>query len=177
MALLDGLEKSLEGVFVKSAPKLPERGKEVLVAWLPWINLVLGILTLWAVYWLWQWAHAVNNLVDFTNQFSQVYGGPTITGRELTAMVWVGLVVLGVEAVLFLMAFQATRTRSKRGWNLMFYALLVNLVYGILVIFTDYGGVGSFIGYLIGTIIGLWLLFQIRSKYLGHRSAPAEPQA
>ena len=48
----------------------------------------------------------------------------------------------------------------------MFFALLVNLVYGVLVIFTDYGGVGSFIGYLIGSVVGLWLLFQIRDKYL-----------
>lgn len=177
MGMLTDLENSLERVFVKSAPKLPEKGKEMLVSWLPWINLVLGILTLWAVYWLWQWAHVANDLTGYVNELSRAYGGPDVAVRELTAMVWVGLIVLAVEAVLFIMAFQATRTHSKKGWDLMFYALLVNLVYGILVIFTDYGGVGSFIGYLIGSIVGFWLLFQIRSKYLGKHSAPAEPQA
>ena len=175
MAMLTDLENSLEKVFVKSAPKLPEKGKEMLVSWLPWINLVLGILTLWSVYWLWQWANTANNLADFANELSRVYGSGDVVSRDLTAMVWVGLGVLAVEAVLFIMAFQATRARAKRGWDLMFYALLVNLVYGVLVIFTDYGGVGSFIGYLIGSVIGLWLLFQIRSKYLGKHSAPAEP--
>lgn len=172
MAALDGLEKSLEGVFVKSAPKLPEKGKETLAQWLPWINLILGIFTLWAAWSLWQWAHLVNGLANYVNELGQAYGVNTsVAVNELDAAVWLGLIVLTVEAVLYLMAFSATRARQKRGWNLMFYALLVNLVYGIVNIFTSYGGVGNFIGYLIGTVIGLWLLFQIRSKYLGSKTA------
>ena len=166
MTALDNLEKSLETVFVKSAPKLPEGGKRVLVQWLPWVNLVAGILMLWSVYALWNWAHQANSLINYANQLSQAYGGSTVAVRELTGMVWLGLVVLAIEGVLFLMAYSGTRTRSKRGWDLMFFALLVNLVYGVLVIFTDYGGVGNFIGYLVGSVIGLWLLFQIRDKYL-----------
>jgi hypothetical protein len=172
MAALDQLEKSLEGVFIKSAPKLPEKGKEVLAEWLPWINLVLGIITLWAAYALWHWAHLVNGLANYVNQLGQAYGVNTsVAVHKLDATVWLGLAVLVVEAVLYLMAFPATRARQKRGWNLMFYALLVNLVYGIVNIFTNYGGVGNFIGYLIGTVIGLWLLFQIRGKYLGSQAA------
>jgi hypothetical protein len=171
--MLDGLEKSLEGVFVKSAPKLPERGKEVLVEWLPWINLILGVLTLWAVWWLWHWAHLANGLVNYVNDLSRAYGGSGVAVHRMGAMVWLGIIVLAIEAVLFIMAFPATRARAKRGWDLMFYALLVNLVYGVIVIFTDYGGVGNFIGYLIGTVIGLWFLFQIRSKYVAGRSHTA----
>lgn len=166
MAALDNLEKSLESVFVKNAPELPERGKEALVRWLPWINLILGILTLWSVYWLWHWAHLANDLANVVNQLSAVYGTPTTTVHKLTAGVWLGLIVLAVEAVLFIAAFPATRARQKRGWDLMFYAFLVNLLYGVVILFTDYGGAGNFIGYLIGTAIGLWLLFQIRGKYL-----------
>lgn len=169
MAGLDKLEKSLEGVFVKSAPKLPERGKEVLVEWLPWINLVLGILTLLSVYWLWHWAHLANNLTNYVNQLSQAYGGPALDVHRLTAGVWLGIIVLAIEAVLYIMAFPATRARAKRGWDLMFYALLVNIVYGVVVLFTDYGSVGNLIGTLIGSVIGLWLLFQIRGKYMGNR--------
>lgn len=163
---MDGLEKTLEGIFVKNAPKLPEKGKEILAEWLPWINLVLGVLTLWAVYALWQWAHLANGLVDYVNQLNQTYGINTgVTVHKLDGMVWLGLIVLAVEALLYLLAFSATRARQKRGWNLMFYALLVNLVYGIVNIFTDYGGLGNFVGYLMGTVVGLWLLFQIRSKF------------
>jgi hypothetical protein len=172
MAALDSLEKSLEGIFVKNAPALPERGKEVVVSWLPWINLILGILTLWAVLTLWHWAHLANNAVDYINQLNATYGTGTVV-HKLTGMVWLGLIVLAIEAVLYLMAFPATRARQKSGWNLMFYALLVNLVYGIIVLFTDYGGFGTFLSYLLGSVIGLWLLFQIRGKYLGSHRMPS----
>jgi hypothetical protein len=68
------------------------------------------------------------------------------------------------------MAFPATKARTKRGWDLMFYALLVNIVYGVIILFSNYGGVGNFIFSLIGSAIGLWLLFQIRGKYLVHKT-------
>ncbi len=47
----------------------------------------------------------------------------------------------------------------------MFYAFLVNVIYGIFILFTDYGGLGSLIGAVIGSAIGLYLLFQIRGNY------------
>lgn len=177
MSALNDLENSLEKVFVKNAPKLPEKAKETIVEWLPWINLVLGILTLWSAYVLWHWAHLANGLANYVNQLSQTYGINTPAAHRLGAVVWLGLIVLAVEGILYIMAFQATRARAKNGWNLLFYALLVNLVYGFVNIFSNYGGFGSFIGYLIGTAVGLYFLFQIRSRYLGTKSAPSEHQA
>jgi hypothetical protein len=83
------------------------------------------------------------------------------------------LIVVAIEAVIYLLAFPATRDRKKSGWDLMFYALLINLVYGVIVVFTDYGGIGSLIGTIIGSGIGLYLLFQIRASY--HKvAAPAK---
>src|SRR4051812_11382904 len=117
MAALDGLENSLKGVFVDSAPKLPEKGKEALVSWLPWINLVLGILTLWAAYALWHWAHVANNLINSLNDISRAYGGTTVGTRGMTSALWLGLIVLAIEGVLYLMAFPATKARTKRGWD------------------------------------------------------------
>lgn len=169
MAGLSELEKTLDGVFVKNAPKLPENGKKMLVSWLPWINLVAGILSLWAAYTLYHWAHIANGLINYANQVSQAFGGPAVSSR-LTATVWLGIVVIVVEGIIYLMAYPETKARTKRGWDLMFIALLVNIVYGAVLLLTDYGGVGNFIGSLIGSVIGLWLLFQIRGKYLGHTS-------
>jgi hypothetical protein len=165
MAAVESLEKSLGDAF-KGAPKLPVKGREMLVQWLPWINLVLGLFTLWSVYWLWHWAHIANGLVDYVNQLSQTYGIQTSSSlHKLDAGVWLGIIFLAVEAVLYLLAFQPTKNRKKSGWNLMFYALLVNLAYGIVIIFTNYGGLGNFLGYLLGTLIGLYFLFQIRPAY------------
>jgi hypothetical protein len=47
----------------------------------------------------------------------------------------------------------------------MFYALLVNVAYGVVMLFTNYGGIGTLLSTLIGSAIGLYLLFQIRSSY------------
>lgn len=160
MAALDSLEKTLDNLFVKSAPALPENGKKNLVAWLPWINLVLGVFSLLTAYWLWHWAHAVNTLIDYTNA---VFGTNVAVDRMDTT-VWLGLAVIVVAGVLYLMAFQPTQKRLKSGWNLMFYAMLLQVLYSVVMMFSNYSGSSS-IGTIIGTVIGLWLLFQIRSMY------------
>lgn len=162
--MLSQLEAGLEGLF-KGAPKLPDKAKEVIAQWLPWINLILGLLSLWAAYALWHWAHLANNLVNYANELSKALGGSGVAVDRLTFGVWLAIAVLVVEALLYISAFPGTRDRKKSGWNLLFYALLVNIVYGIVVLFTDYGGVGNFLGYLIGSAIGLYFLFQLKPKY------------
>jgi uncharacterized membrane protein len=165
MGALVPLEKSLDDLFVKQAPALPAGGKKALVQYLPWINLILGLIALYTAYVLWHWAHFANSLVNYANSLSAAYGGPTVATNRLSVGIWLGIAVLAVEALLYIAAFPGTRDRKKVGWNLMFYALLVNIVYGVVVLFTNYGGVGNLIGSVIGSAIGLYLLFQIRSSY------------
>lgn len=168
MSALKSLETNLEDVFVKKAPPLPANGKKAIIEWLPWINLVLGILSLWTAYSLWHWAHLVDKLTDYANSISAAVGVSTISANRMSFMLWLGLLVMTVQGLLYLLAFPALRERKKSGWDLIFYALLVNVVYGVVVWFTDYGGFGSFIGSLIGSAIGFYFLFQIRSGYLKH---------
>lgn len=165
MAALSQLEDALNDIFVKNAPKLSQNAKDWIVKYLPWINLILGILALWAAWALWHTAHYVNKLVDYANSLSRAYGGGTVVANRLTLVVWLSIIVLAIEAILYIAAYQGTRDRKKAGWNLLFYAALVNIVYGVLVMFTSYGGVGNLLGSLIGSAIGLYLLFQIRSAY------------
>jgi hypothetical protein len=167
MDALKQLETALSDVFVKKAPALPENTKKALVQYVPWVNLILGLLALWAAYNLWQWAHWVDRLVDYTNSLTALYGAPAPTVSRLSLAVWLSLAVLVVEAVIYIAAFSPLRARKKQGWNLLFYAMLVNVVYGLVVMFTDYGGPGSFVGSVIGTVIGLYFLFQIRDQYNG----------
>lgn len=165
MGAIQSLENNLNGVFGKKAPPLPEGGKKALVEWLPWINLILGILTLLAALSLWRWANTANALVDYANSFSAALGGETVAAERLTMVVWVGLAVLVVQGLLMLAAFAPTKDRKKAGWNLMFYAALLNLAYGIVTLFGDYSYGGGFVGTIIGSALGLYLLFQIRDRY------------
>ena len=165
MKALDSLEKNLEDFFVEQSPPLSTNAKKALVHYLPWINLLLGLLTLYSVYVIWHWAHQASNLINYANSISAVYGGPQISSNRLSFGIWLGLIVLVFEALLYIVAFPATRRRQKSGWNLMFYAFLVNVVYGVVILFTSYGGIGTLIWTLLGSFVGLYLLFQIRSSY------------
>lgn len=164
MSALASIENKLDKVF-EGAPKLSDKAREMIAGWAPWINLILGILGLWAAYALWNWAHLANGLINYANQLSQAYGGGTVAASRLTVGVWVSLVVLVIESLLYLMAFSPTKDRKRSGWDLMFYAIVLNAVYGLVLLFTDYGSVGNFVGYLIGTTVGLYFLFQIKPKF------------
>src|SRR3972149_9769593 len=98
MSFINDAEKSLDDIFVKKAPKLPESAKKFIVQYLPWINLALGVLTLWAAWGLWNWAHIANAWVDYANTISRVYGTGDVVGDRLTLSIWLSLIVLAVEA-------------------------------------------------------------------------------
>lgn len=165
MSAMQSLENSLNDLFVKKTPALPDSGKKLIITYLPWINLALGGFTLLMAYWLWQWAHIASGLINYANSINAIYGGPVVTTNHLTFTIWLSLVVLIVEAMLFVAAFQSTRDHKKSGWQLMFYALLANIAYAVITLFTSYGG-GHVISSLIGAAIGLYLLFQIRASYV-----------
>lgn len=166
MKALKSLENSLEDVFVKQAPKLPANAKKVIVEFLPWITLVIALLSIWAVWILWDWAHTANRLIEFTNQLSAAYGVDTPAIERLTFGVWLALAIMVVQAVIYLAAFAPLRARKKSGWDLLFLGLIINLIYGVVILFTDYGGFGSLIVSLLFSAIGLYFLFQIRDMYL-----------
>lgn len=167
MAALENLEKSLDEMFVKNAPfQLPENAKKFIVQYLPYFNLFFGVVSLWAAWSLYSWANTVNKWVDYANELTRSFGGADyVSSSRFTATLWLSIILLTVQAVLWIGAFPGTRDKKKSGWNLLFIALLVNVVYGVAVMFTDYGNFGSLIGTLISTVVGLYFLFQIRSHY------------
>lgn len=167
MESFKGLETKLNDVFVKDAPfQLPAKAKEWIVQYLPYINLVLGVVSLWAAYGLYRWATVADKFIDYTNSLSRAVGVPVETVERLTVGVWLGIIVLAIEGLLYVLAFAPTRDRKKSGWDLLFLALLVNVVYGVVMVFTDYGGVTALLSTLLSTIVGLYFLFQIRPAYL-----------
>lgn len=174
MSAITQLEENLNDVFTKKVPALPENIKKFIVEWSPWFALIGGVLTLWAAWTLWQWAHVADDLINWSNRLSESLGGGTVSTSSMTAGIWLAIAVLALQAVLYLLAFPGLRDRKKSGWNLLFYGMIVNVVYGVVVVFTDYGGVSSLFGTLVGTAIGGYVLFQVRDHYLGEKR-PAAP--
>lgn len=165
------LEKSLEDVY-KNTPALPKSFKDLLVQLAPWLTLAGGIFSVLSVYWIWQWAHTASVLTEYVNTISVMYGrGETISNR-MSFWVWLSLIVVAVQGIVYLMAFNPLRERKVSGWRLLFYVAVINVAYGVVSAFTSYGsgGFGNFILGLIGSAIGLYFLFQIKGLYSNVKS-------
>jgi hypothetical protein len=163
---LELLEANLNDLFVKKAPELPAGGKKWLVQYLPWISVVLGLLTLYDAWTLWHWAHYASALINYANSLRAIYGGPPVAVNRMGLGVWLGLAVLIGKAGCYLGAYTATGAHKKSGWDLLFYAGLLNVAYAVVILFSDYGSLSGLFGAVIGSAIGLYLLFQIRVSYL-----------
>lgn len=174
------LETKMSEVFVGKAPALPAGGKKFIVEVAPWLALLGGVFSLLAGLSLWRWAHVANNAINYVNNLCDAYAVnagacANISNSRLTFWIWLAIAVLVVEGVLYLLAFPGLRDRKKQGWNYIFYGGLVNVVYAVVSLFTDYNAVGGFIGSLIGAAIGFWLLFQVRSAYTGKGAVKSDP--
>lgn len=164
---MQGLENALDNLF-KKLPQMPQNGRKGLASAMPWLTLAGGILSLLAVWYLYQAVAWVDQWAGFTNSlYSSV--GYTAPVSGISAMAWLSLALLGLQAVLFLVAFPALRAYKKSGWNILFWTALVNVVYDVVYNLFGYGymNFGQLIFSLIGTAIGMYLLFQIRPIYTG----------
>ncbi len=172
--ILDTVETKLNDLFGKKAPKLPDNGKNMLVQWMPIIALVVGLGSLWSAYNLWHWAHVASSLTDYAQVLCNSYSVSGCGGvSHYSLWLWLGVAFVAAEGVLYLLAYPGLKAHSKAGWNYLFYGALLNVLYAVVSLFTDYNSGTTFVGSLIGSAIGFYFLFQIRGSYLGKRTAGA----
>ncbi|MBI3341658.1 hypothetical protein HY024_00890 [Candidatus Curtissbacteria bacterium] len=145
---MDNLAKTMEGWF-KQLPSLPASAVDVLVNIAPWIALVFGILGV------------LSGLAGFglLTAFSPLAMMGGVNGYGLGFIAAIGLIV---SSVLELAAFPGLKARKMSGWNLLFWSEIVSVVASVVGLVT--GGAGI-VGSVIGALIGLYLLFQIKPKY------------
>jgi lysylphosphatidylglycerol synthetase-like protein (DUF2156 family) len=141
---LNQLEVTLEEYFVKKAPTIPENIKEIIVNFAPWITLVILIITLPAVLF-------VFGLGTLLAPFS--FLGGIQAGFSYT----LSMIVLAVSLVLEALAIPGLFKRSKGGWNLVFYASIINAVSNLISF--------NIVSLIVGTLISWYILFQVKSYY------------
>lgn len=141
---LSQLEETLDLYFGQKAPALPASWKETLIKVAPWITLVVLIMTLPAVV-------AVLGIGTLFNSFSYLGGANT----GFTYML--SLIFLAASFLLEAVALPGLFKRSKAGWKFVFYSTLVGMI-SYLVSF-NLGGI------ILGTLLPLYILFQIKSYY------------
>ena len=138
------LEDFLAEYLIKKAPALPANVKEAIVNFAPWITLVIFVITLPVVL-------AVFGLGALFTPLSFLGGVTMGTNYILT------LVLSGIQLVLEGMAIPGLFQKTRGAWNLVFYAALVGAVQNIATF--NLGGL------VIGTLLSLYILFQVKEYY------------
>ncbi len=140
---MDQLEKFLEELFTKKISyQLPIKAKETIVKIAPWVTLIVIALSLPAI-------------------FALLGIGSFAFGLGVSSRYYIGVIVLIIQVVLMIIAFPGLQKRQAKGWKMVYYSDLVSAVYAL---FSAYS-FGDLIWSLLGTCIGLYLLFQVKSYY------------
>lgn len=179
MKYVSNLETKLNEVFAKNAPQLPRGAKDFMVKFAPIVSLIVGVFTLLATWNLWSLARRTDRYADYARELCSTYDTPGcggLIGSNYTIWIWLGLLFLLAQAVLYIAAFSGLNARAKRGWDYLFYGALLNVVYAVISLFNDYDKVGHFLGALVGSAIGFYLLFQIREFYNGKKASVDAPK-
>lgn len=175
---MNGIESGLDKMF-KVVPSLPENARKALAKALPWLALAGGILTLIGCWYLYQAVSFVNQWYGYADSLYSSLGYSANTAAGETIFLWISLALLVVQAVLMLVAFPSLRTGKKLGWSLMLWSAFANIVYDVIYCLFGYGylNIGQLVLYLVGALIGLYLLFQVRPYFMGAAARPAAPVA
>jgi len=147
MKYLNDLKKYLDKYYVK-LPKFPKGLNNFIVSVSPWLALIFGILAI-------IFGISSFGTFSFVSPFAVVAG---VGGYALTALL--STIVLLAQGVIELMAFSPLRRREIRGWNLLFYSIILSVASSIVTL-----NVFSVLNSLIGVLIGYYILYQVKSYY------------
>lgn len=167
------IETKLNELLVTKAPfHLPENFKQGLVKVMPWLVLLAGALTVVGAWGVFQAATAVDRWATLANELTAAYGIASYNNPVITPLLWLSLTVLLIEATLYFVSYPSLEKRQKKGWNILFWVALINVVQSIvhnIAYSSAYFNIGSVVMSLLGSLVGLYLLFQIRAYYTGEK--------
>jgi predicted membrane protein len=147
---VSALESALARLFA-GLPHLPQHIREILAQIAPWLALLFGVLGALALL-------PMLMLIPMASFSAPMMG--------VAAYGWYPMMIIAflagiVGTVLNLLAFRPLLKRAKKGWNLLFYSTVLSVVVTIVGIAFGSSSVLS----IIGSFIGLWLLFEVRGLY------------
>lgn len=152
---LASLEAWLYEMLVVKAPfQLPKGLTDFLVKYGPWITLVLAVLLLPVIFAVFAIGSIVGSAVaPYAGAYGPAY--------------WLAIGMLVVQVAVMFISIPMLLKRQRSGWLLLFYADLLSFVYGVFNSFSyGYFSFGSIVGALLGLVIGMYVLFQIRHYYV-----------
>ena len=141
------LERMLLPIF-HQAPHMPGAWRNLLVTILPWLSLIFGALGIIG------FLGAQGLAIILSPILTLSYGIKGIT-------ILLGLVIGLATSVLSVLAFKPLQAHSKRGWDYIFYGLILSVISLVMSLLFVTANVSS----LVFIAIGAYLLFEVRERY------------
>jgi len=147
-SVLSQLESTLDLYLANKAPALPKTIKDLIVVLTPWFTLLGIIFSIPLVFVAFGLSALIGPLSVITGPVSTIsYGAGYIFA----------MLILAFALVLDGLALPGLFKRQAKGWKFLYWATLVSFV-SSLFSFNLFGG-------LIGALVSLYFLFQIKSYY------------
>jgi len=158
----------LESTFAKwyeKAPHLPKGGRDWIADNIWWIVLIGVIIGAMGIVGILAALLLGTALLGVAGGVFGIAAGSAITLAILTSFAFTIAII-----ILHALAIQPLRAKQKRGWELVFVTMLLDIAMTILNLLFG-GHFSNFLQGLIGVAIGGYLLFEIRSHFvLAHKS-------
>lgn len=132
------------GDWYAKLPNLPKDARELLVKITPWVALIFGLLGVLG-------GIAGLGILTAVSPLAMMGGESRVLGSGMFAAI-----LMLVSAALLLAAFPGTKNRKEQGWKFLFWSEAVSVLSAVL---------GFSISGILFSLIGLYIVFQIRSYY------------
>ena len=142
--MLVELENKMAEFFIKKLPSMPDKFKEAIVKYGPYLIVIMMVLTVPTIL-------AVMGIGIAASPWAMMAGSKY--GFAFVVSVVFGLLIIVLE----LMAVKGLFKRELKAWKLLFYISLLQALSSLIRF--DLGGL------VIGSGISWYILFQIRSYY------------
>ena len=139
--------KALDDSYAK-LPVLPKGATDFIVNIAPWLSLIFGVLSILV-------GVSAFGFLAVLSPFAAVAGAGAYAITGLLSSL-----VLLVQGVIMIVAFPSLKKRGQRGWNLLFWSLVLSIVSSVLSL-SVFGVIQS----VIGALIGYYFLYQMKSYY------------
>ena len=136
---MDKINIFLEDLLIKKAPVLPKNIKDFLVKYAYIFNLIGIFVSIPAILTLF----GINSIIH-------VYG--IYTTNSIISIIFLTLGIL-----LRIKALKGLKEQKIDGWNMIYYATIVQAVYSLI----SY----NLFEFIVGTLISLYFIFQVKSYY------------
>jgi len=135
------------GEWFDKFPALPKSWRDTLARIAPILSLIFGILGIIV-------AISGLGLLTATSPLAFMGGAQTVSSYGTGI---IATIIYLVGSILLLAAYPGLKARKHKGWTLLFWSEVANLVGGVVSL--------AILSAIVGALIGFYLIFQIRSYY------------